>query len=434
MKKKVLFCGDSISQITGLSNVLISIMKRFPKKDYEVGVCTITGGNATHNSFKTFGKEVYKSYKDINMYNCQINGDGCLQFDKVIEDFKPDIVVSIIDPWYLDQIAYNSYRDNYFWVQYLTVEVPVKDNYIYCYPEAMMSPTKVVPTHRKSIKDILARCDLVIPVTKLGEDLMESWGLDNYSPYVYNGIDFSCVTDKSKVDRFQVFKGIIKNDDFVVMSLGVNSERKMLGNTILAFYEFLKMLPAEEALKSKLYLHTNVNKMNSGTDLPSLVNKLGITNQVFFSSEMTRGQYVSKEDLYKKYAVSDVTMLLTGGEGFGYCFGESFANKVPTIYTDYGAQMLYANHGGLPVPIKSYSFTKNAAFAFGVADYVEGAKQLKKLYDNPKLRKELGESGYKYARKNFDWDKNVKDFIKHMERGYSKWKNPFKKFMMKKVF
>ena len=231
-KIKILFAGDSLSQTTGFSYVVSSIMKRFQATGrYEIGYATISGKDTTHEEIHRQGADFGEVFKDMKIYNVQLaDREKAHLFEKAAKEFKPSIVLSSHDPWQLDQIVYSAYRDSYFWVSYLTVETPV-------YPEYVMNPTPIISTSRKSIADTLSKADMVIPHTKMGYNALKRLGITPHNS-IYSGLDIydRCRDDVKKHD---VFEGTAKDTDFIFMTMGINSERKKTDKVIESFYKFL---------------------------------------------------------------------------------------------------------------------------------------------------------------------------------------------------
>lgn len=408
-KIRILFCGDSLSSFSGLASISANIMLNIAKienmlgkKKYEVAYATICGKDSEHKDFHTHGKEFEENFKDLKIYNCQVFEDyGKEVFDNAVKEFKPNIVFSNVDPWYLDPIALSSYRESYFWISYSTIETPF-------YPDNVMFPTKVIPRNRKSMKNLLQGVDLIIPVTNVGSTVFKDMGLKNvFNDPIYNGIDFSlrCMDDALK--KSQVFGAFVEDNDFVFMTLGTNSERKKIDVVVEAFAKFLEKMNWNK--KYKLYMHTNVDERIGGTDLSTQILKLGLKDYVFAPQSFKSNKFMSKEDLYRRYQVSDCYIGLPAGEGFGIGNAEAMLHKKPVIYLDYGGPSDYLKDVGLPVKVKETFAARNVYMKWALADTDDAVRQMCRVASDDKLRKQLGEKSFEKV-KDFNWDIITKQF------------------------
>jgi glycosyltransferase involved in cell wall biosynthesis len=418
MKKiKVLFAGDTLAGNvpTGLGNVAANFLKRFPKDKYEIAYANLAGGDISgKKDFGKFGEDFEKDYGDIRYYNCQLlSHKNYVLFDEAVEDFKPEIVVSIHDPWMLDQIVYSKYRNLFFWVAYVTIETPDYDEFV-CHP------TYVNPVFRKSIKVSLSKADLVVPVTSIGRDLFERWGLTNYTDVIYNGIDLD--NEVEERDKSKVF-GNCKDDTFIFFTMGINSKRKRLDLSIEAFAKFLKLVPEKEQDKYRLYVHTNVNSTaGGGTDLGTQVVRYKISDKVMFSKELSENRSLDKKELYRKIKASDCCIGLSCGEGFWYSGAESMFNKIPVIYGNYGGHTDYLEGIGLPVNVKTLINAEHAYIKWAIMDTDHAAMQMKYVVDNYDSLNERVGNGYKFAKENFDWNVVSKKLISCITENYKSFK------------
>lgn len=434
-KIKVLFCTDSISSVSGLADVAINFLKRFDKNRYEIALTTITGKDSEINHLRQFlNDKEFEKWKDIKIYNTQImDTRTCPFFDTTIEEFEPHLVISFLDPWYIDQIAYSRYRKTYCWISYLTIET---NNYT----ENVMCPTPIIQQPRKNIASILQNADLIIPVTTMGREvLLNNLKLKNVNnEHIFNGVDTSYVDkiEKMNLTKERIFGSAFK-DKFIFMTMGKNTERKRIDLVIEAFSKFLKKVSNPD--NYILYAHTNGNDYGpaNGTDLGSQVNELGLLKKVIFCSELTyQNRGVSKETLYQRYSICDCAISLSGGEGFNYCTAEAMLFGLPIIYTDFGGHTTYCSSAGLPVKVAYYLNAKNYYMQWGLADTDDAANKMIEIVNNEALRKQLSKNGKEYAFKNLDWDIIFYKFINVIENKLEDFlnkDNKYKQFKLKKV-
>jgi len=189
------------------------------------------------------------------------------------------------------------------------------------------------------------------------------------------------------------------------MTLGVNSERKKMDQSILAFDRFIKKLIKEKdphINNIKLYLHCNVHIAPGGPDLMAVINECGLFNNVL---GMAKNSGATKEQIYELYKACDVYIGFPGGEGFGYGFAEAMLNELPLVYIDHGGHAEFAVHGGLPVKVRDYIYAVKLGMKWALPNLDDAANQMYKLYKNEKLRRELGKKGSQFVLDNLGWEK-----------------------------
>ncbi len=405
-KKRILFVSDPLSLVTGLAYVAGSFAKYFDKKpdQYELGYYTLRGVfedkiRAVDLSEKQLDNLKIFTSKEVNNPNLIFNN-----FTKVISEFNPHIVITVADPWDLEVVAFNELRYSYCWVAYTTIEVSD------VYSDRVFNDSSVVKRNFKSIYDILSKADLIIPVTQMGKNVLKNLEVNgNYlnnicEENVYNGLDIEQRLEQ-KISKEKVFQGFLKNDDFVFISLGVNSERKKIDQVILAFHQFMLRLAKERdhnINKVKLYLHTNLHSAPGGPDLMAVINECKLYDSVL---GMAQNSFATKKQIYELYRACDVYIGLPGGEGFGYGFAEAMLNELPVIYINYGGHVEFAKYGGLPVKVRDKIYAVKLGMKWALPDLKDASQQMYKLYKNSHLRKELGKQGSEFVINNLSWDK-----------------------------
>lgn len=120
-----------------------------------------------------------------------------------------------------------------------------------------------------------------------------------------------------------IFRGV--EYDFVVFWNNRNIRRKMPGDIILAFNEFVKMLTKEQASKVALLMHTHIRDDN-GTDLAAVKNACAPDINLIFST-----QKIDQQLINYLYNFSDVTINMASNEGYGLATAESLMAGTPII-------------------------------------------------------------------------------------------------------
>ena len=399
-KPRILVVGDALYSVTGLAYVAGYMTKLFLESELfsDVGYFTLTSDfvNIPKEKFKAID-EPEKYYENLRLFNTYY--ENLLEsFDKAIEQFRPHIIFSVSDPWMTEPIAHSKYRPSYCWIAYTTVEVPEYSNKIY-------NPSVVFKNQNyKNILENLVLADSVISVTKQGIEALKNIThstikLDNlYEENIYNGIEIE-KRNTEQYQKSQLFAGMCKDNDFIFMVLGANTERKKLDQSILAFSKFLKKV--NNPKKYKLYIYTNSFSSLGGTDLVQVAMNENVLPYLLGNKATT---VVPKHEIYKYYNVCDCILNFSGGEGFGYSIAEGMLHEKPIIYLDYGGPSEYAYHGGLPVKVGNYVYAMRWGIQWGLPNLDSASDQMVKIAKDENVRKNLGKTGYEWAKNNLDWE------------------------------
>ena len=179
-------------------------------------------------------------------------------------------------------------------------------------------------------------CDLIMNISKQTHAIVQDvctnkprtdWD-STYVPHGINEKDFYPITEKEELLEMRKFKNqVIGNrpNDFVLLYVNRNIRRKMVGDSLLAFKEFVNQLPPEKRSRVTYVMHTQPID-NNGTDLPKLIEHLMPEVNVVFSQ-----QKLEAKQMNYLYNIADVTMNLASNEGFGLGTCESLMAGTPII-------------------------------------------------------------------------------------------------------
>lgn len=391
--QRVLFVGDSAVQNTGLGYVLRSIMRRYALRGHTVAHAAISGRDVSDEAVLAADPAFHRGVAGAKWYNVQVTRrETVFKFDEAIDDFKPSVVISMTDPWYLDMVAYSRLRQSYFWVAYQTIEVPE-------YPPVVLNALPILPTPYKSIADIMRAADLVIPVTEMAGRALEKLGVTP-GKRVFNGMDVDlAVTEKES--KGAVF-GSDNADKYIFMTMGLNTRRKQIPEVVTAFAEFLK--GRKDRDRFLLYLHTNVSSSVGGTDIRGLVESLGIVPYVLVPQDYKPGLGIEIRELYRRYRAADCYVGMAAGEGFCYGYSEAMLHGIPLIYHNYGGHVEYTKDVGYPVSPARFIYPKGFAARWALPDTHEAAKCMARMCSSPKEAARFGARAEARARELFSWD------------------------------
>jgi glycosyltransferase involved in cell wall biosynthesis len=138
-----------------------------------------------------------------------------------------------------------------------------------------------------------------------------------------------------------------------------------------------------------------IGKAPKKSKLNKLIDDLNLKDRVTFKSDMT------EEEIVNIYHTSDIAVIPSLYEGFGFGAGEAMACGIPLISTDAGG--LKQVIGDSAIKIKPGS----------VEEIEEG---ILKLFTEETTRKELSEKGRQRMEELFDWKIAAKAYVDLFER------------------
>jgi len=349
-KKKVLLVAENHKLASGFGTYAKNLLERLHASDkYELAEFGIYANSS-------LGKEVpWKFYPNApdedepkehkDMYNGNPNNQfGAWRFDKVVLDFKPDIVLSYRDPW-MDMFISKSPLLPYFhWVWMPTVDSdPQKQSWI----------------------EGFAKTDAILCYSEFGVKTLEkdAGHLVNIKGCASPGIDPKIYKPYDKKQIRQEL-GLDPNIN-IVGTVMRNQKRKLFPELIKSFAKFLKVAPPEIKDNTYLLLHTSYPE-KQGWNLGYHISEEGVGGRVL-STYICRtcGSYkvdffrdslnycdsckaissvmpsvavcLEVPDLVKIYNAMDLYVQYAICEGFGMPQVEATACGVPIASTNYSA-------------------------------------------------------------------------------------------------
>jgi len=355
------------------------------------------------------------------------NQFGRWRFEKVLLDFKPDVVIDIRDYWMTAYQRTSPLRKFFHWVLMPTVDSsPQQEEWI----------------------DTFLDADAIFTYSDWGAKVLkdQASGKINYIDTTSPGID--CNVFKPK-DRNTIRSNFgISEDSFVVGSVMRNQKRKLIPELFATFRIILDKLEAnnnkELADKIFLYLHTSYPDM--GWDIPEILRQNRLTNKVLFtylckscgkvscskfqgpskvcdrclakaSSFPSVTDGVSSEELSNIYNIFDLYVQYSICEGFGMPQVEAGACGVPIATVNYSAMCDIVDRlNAYPIKIKS-AFKELETKAIRVyPDNQDLAEYILDLASQPKpiLNKKRFET-HELTHKHYDWNNTFKKWEKYLD-------------------
>ena len=202
--------------------------------------------------------------------------------------------------------------------------------------------------------------------------------------------------------------GICKEDFVVLFTFDFGSYKRK--NPIAAMRAFAKALSSVPQAKLVFKTMGAKNHRAAVEELERKTASLGIEGQFLLVTE-----YLSHADLYGLTNACDVYVSLHHGEGFGLGMAEAMLMGKPVIATDWSANTEFCRPGAsFPVPYKLVPIKPDEYFTsmreWAEADVDAAADALRRCYDSPALRRDVGEKGRRFVEEHFSIE-NFKESV-----------------------
>jgi glycosyltransferase involved in cell wall biosynthesis len=356
------------------------------------------------------------------------NQFGRWRFEKVLLDFRPDVVIDIRDYWMSSYQALSPLRKFFHWILMPTVDsAPQQEEWI----------------------DTFLSADSVFTYSDWGANVLkdQSSGKINYVDTASPGVDLSVfrpVEDKGDLKE----QYGISEDSLVIGSVMRNQKRKLIPELMISFRKALDILQAENnPLGEKIYLYIHTSYPDAGWDLPELLKEYRLANRTIFTyscrrcghinssvfvgpqkvcskcleksmtfSSVTNG--ISTEQLAKIYNLFDAYVQYSICEGFGCPQTEAGACGLPIFTVDYSAMCdIVKKLEAVAISPKSY-FKELETKAIRVyPDNDQLANEIVKLCNMPTSeRLAIGKKTRQLTEKYYNWDDIAKKWEKHLDQ------------------
>jgi len=191
------------------------------------------------------------------------NQFGRWRFEKVLLDFKPDVVIDVRDYWMTAYQATSPLRSYFHW--------------------ALMPTVDSEPQQEEWIETFLS-ADAVFTYSDWGAEVLkkQSSGKINYVDTVSPGVDLDTfkILDKNQIRQ----KYGLPEDAIIIGSVMRNQKRKLIPELCLSFRKILdRVEQTDPELGKKLYLYLHTSYPDMGWDIPEILKDNRITNKVLFT-------------------------------------------------------------------------------------------------------------------------------------------------------
>jgi glycosyltransferase involved in cell wall biosynthesis len=432
-KLKILMCSEASFLSSGFGTYAKEILKRLHATGkYEIAEFASYGKVNDPKDVDIHWRYYANAVDDRDPRHKEYNGSmenqfGRWRFERVLLDFKPDIVFDVRDYWMNSYQQFSPLRPFYHWVLMPTVDsAPQQEEWI----------------------DTFMHADAIFTYSDFGKDtvLEQSNNQIKYIDTTSPGVDldtFNIIADKKSVKKAL---GLDENS-FIIGSVMRNQKRKLIPELFVSLQKLLNKFKAENnpvGEKTYLYLHTSYP--DAGWDLPQLLKEYKVGNRVLFTYSCKNCSFlqpslfqhpltfcprcgqksfsmpnvssgvksqalatiINSFDIYVQYAIC---------EGFGMPQVEAAACGVPIASVDYSAMSdVVRKVNGYPVKINQFfkELETKAIRAYPDNDHL--VEILYNYYSLPDFLKEQKRfETRKLTEEHYNWDHIAQKWEKYFD-------------------
>ena len=301
--------------------------------------------------------------------------------EAAVNDFRPDLVVTLAELWMIAWLAQHPVRHQAKWLAYL----PVDGGPFY-------------PPWSSTLKETTG----VVAMSRFGAEILKSGAGSKPLWTLYHGVDpnvFRPLDHRVQLKRHPRFEG-----KFIVGCVARNQPRK----NIPALVEAFAMLSARYA---DLHLYLHCAPSESGYDLVHLLKRFGLQGKADLpppAHSIVAG--LADSQLNELYNLFDVMALPTCAEGFGIPILESMAAGVPVVATDCSACTELVRGRGELAAVKTRITLGENILEQAIVDVDDLARCIERLYRSPPLRAQYSEAGRAFA-ESLSWDRLIPQWL-----------------------
>lgn len=357
------------------------------------------------------------------------NQFGRWRFERVLLDFKPDVVFDVRDYWMNSYQQFSPLRPFFHWILMPTVDSePQQEEWI----------------------DTFLHADAIFTYSDFGRDTLKKQSNNkiNYIDTTSPGVDLQTFLPYENRQKIRETFGLDKNL-FIIGSVMRNQKRKLIPDL---FYATKKLLEKCEQtnnhkLGNNLYLYLHTSYPDAGWDIPQLLKEYKIGNRVLFTYACRSCGYfypslfqhpvcvcprcgqktcsmpnvsngVSSQNLCSIMNLFDIYVQYAICEGFGMPQIEAAACGIPVASIDYSAMSdVVRKVNGYPIKVGQY-FKELETKAIRVfPDNLDFVKVIESYYGLPDMLKEQKRfETRKLTEKYYNWDDIANKWMNYLDK------------------
>lgn len=378
----------------------------------------------SHEGYRYYPNALPRSHPDYEQYDKELgNQFGMFNFERVLLDFNPDVVLDFRDPQ----------------MTRFMITSPLRRFY-----KLILSPTVDSSPQLLSFLDWFEQADLILTYSDFGMETLKKEIGNNarlFKP-AYMGINHDIFKPLNK-DQIRTKYGI-PNDWLICTFVGRNQRRKLFLDLIDAF-EILKDKDRELFNRTYFHFHTPLVDLNP-FNLSYWLMESGLGHKILFtytctecnnveihpyrgpitycsqcrknsSATPTVATAISQEQLAELYNIGNAYVQYCTCEGAGVPLMEAMSCGIPSFGVDYSAVSDNLRLGkGTPIKVQRFFYELELNAKRALPDNEDFINQLIKLFKLPRqIREKIGFESHMAAKEYFNWDKNAETWIDAIE-------------------
>jgi len=362
-KRRILIYGEYFRHKTGFSRNLKDMLPYLKKGNEVAHVALGWNGYPLDHSMKVY----HTKGEDVKDYYAA----EVLQY--AIDDFEPDIVLTIQDYWMLHKIAFEmAHPYKLKWFHWGTLDSdPI--------PHKAREASRWV--HGHLYYSNFGRVEMLSILPQVYGELL----YPPVNPKTFHALDKEALRKKFHLDQHKV-----------IVCCARNQMRKNLPVLFDAMQIVIEEIPnAALILGSSIYAKTDTGGM-AGYDLDRYIPERGLQDHVIIPQTPDRGP-IDDETLNIQYNLADINVLPSVGEGFGLPYIEAGISGVPSVAVDCAASTEVVRDRGILVKPVAHTYNQEGGRYYMVShrDLADGIIE---LLTNDKLRAKMGRNAKKFAK------------------------------------
>ena len=431
-KLKVLMVSEASFLSSGFGTYTKEILSRLHATDkYQIAEFACYGKvndpKDTNIHWRYYANAVDSNDPRSKEYNSSMeNQFGRWRFERVLLDFKPDVVIDVRDYWMNSYQQFSPLRPFFHWVLMPTVDsAPQQEDWI----------------------DTFIHADAIFTYSDFGRDTLadQSNNKVNYIDTASPGVSLDIF--KPLPNRNEIRKALGVEDRFIIGAVMRNQKRKLIPELFAAFKKLLDQMQEEEnPMGEKLYLHLHTSYPDAGWDIPKLLKEYKVGNRVMFTYSCKNCNFfrpilynhpltncpkcgtksfsmpnvsngLKQEELNIIYNTFDLYVQYAICEGFGMPQVEAGSAGVPIASVDYSAMNDVVHKlNGYPVKVNQY-FKELETQAIRVYpdndDFIKIVKEYIALPDI--LKDQKRHEVRRLTEKHYNWDDIAKKWEHYLD-------------------
>lgn len=389
---RILIMTDSCFLPTGQGRVGQEIAVGLARRGNEVGYI---GWFHRVDIFPNLPHNIQFWWTNDNYYGSNI-------LDSVVQQFQPDIVLTIGDFWNIGWIADGNIcktRRYFQWCSYIPVDgEPINGG--------------LPPGIIKIIEDI----DLPVAYTEYAKRAVLKSVTDEETrkriQTIYHGVDTEVFKPIDPKTRRKMREAFGLDDKFMFLTVSRNQSRKNIPKLFQAWKIFSEMPLFKE--KVVLWPHMYFDDP-MGWRIEDILDEQRLRNSsIMYYKQIAHGKsemhLLPNDKLANLYQIADAFILLSG-EGFGLPTFEAMATKVPCILLNHSASGELGADGRAHLinEIYSQTWTGSHLTERPIPDTQATVSAFIKIFTEKQYRDSIAKKGYEFAVR-YTWDKVTEDW------------------------